>query len=64
MGRNADGGIYVSQILIDGAVIGMTGLAAATALFMKFAPYVIGIKLCTSAIDLAVTYVKHRITKE
>lgn len=41
----------------------MTGLAAAAALFLKFGPYVVGLKLCTSMIDVAATYVKHRITR-
>lgn len=41
----------------------MTGLAAAVALFMKYAPYLIALKLCMAAIDIGVTYVKHRITR-
>lgn len=41
----------------------MMGLAGAVALFVKYAPYIIGIKICTSAVDVATTYVKHRITK-
>jgi hypothetical protein len=41
----------------------MTGLAAAAALFLKYAPYIIGLKICTSAVDVVTTYVKHRITK-
>lgn len=47
----------------DRRPITMVGLAAATALFLKFAPYVVGIKVCTSAIDVITAYVKHRITK-
>lgn len=38
-------------------------IAAGAALFMKFAPYVLGLKVCTSAIDIVATFVKHRITK-
>lgn len=38
------------------------GLAAAAALFLKYGPYVVALKLVTSAIDVAATYVKHRIT--
>lgn len=42
----------------------MPGLElGALALFVKFAPYVIGMKLCTSVIDIAVAFVKHRISK-
>lgn len=39
-----------------------TGLVAAVALFLKYGPYIVGIKLVTSGIDVAATYVKHRIT--
>ncbi|CAH1230607.1 hypothetical protein PAECIP111891_06696 [Paenibacillus allorhizoplanae] len=41
----------------------ITGLTAAAALFLKFGPYIAGIKLVTSGIDVAATYLKHRITK-
>ncbi|WP_281364216.1 hypothetical protein [Paenibacillus planticolens] len=41
----------------------ITALTAAAALFLKYAPYIVGLKVCTSAIDVATTYVKHRITK-
>jgi hypothetical protein len=41
----------------------MTGLAAAAALFLKYAPYIVGLKICTSAVDVAATYIKHRITR-
>lgn len=46
-------------------MIGMiiSSLLGAAALFIKFAPYIVGIKVCTSMVDVAVTYVKHRITK-
>lgn len=40
----------------------MTGLVAAAALFLKYGPYIVGIKIVTSGIDVAATYVKHRIT--
>jgi hypothetical protein len=41
----------------------ITGLTGAAALFLKFAPYIIGIKICTSTIDVVTAYVKHRVTK-
>lgn len=41
----------------------MTGLAAAAALLLKFGPYIIGLKVCSSLVDIGTTYVKHRITK-
>lgn len=40
----------------------ITGLTAAAALFLKYGPYIVGIKIVTSGIDVAATYVKHRIT--
>lgn len=39
----------------------VSSLLGAAALFIKFAPYIIGLKVCTSSIDVAATYVKHRI---
>lgn len=39
-------------------------LIAAVTLFFKYAPYIIALKLCTSIIDVAATYAKHRITKQ
>lgn len=39
------------------------GLVGAATLFLKFGPYIVGIKLFTSGIDCVATYVKHRITK-
>ncbi|MFD0697495.1 hypothetical protein ACFQZT_25805 [Paenibacillus sp. GCM10027628] len=42
----------------------MTGLAAAAALLIKIGPYVIGLKVCTSLVDIGTTYVKYQITKE
>jgi hypothetical protein len=41
----------------------ITGLTGAAALFLKFAPYIIGIKVCTSTIDVVTAYVKHRVTR-
>lgn len=38
-------------------------IAGAVALFIKFAPYVLGMKVCTAAVDVVVTFIKHRITK-
>ncbi|MGO4496451.1 hypothetical protein AB4114_11195 [Paenibacillus sp. 2RAB27] len=39
-----------------------SGLTAAAVLFLKYGPYIAGIKLVTSGIDCVATYVKHRIT--
>jgi hypothetical protein len=41
----------------------VSSLIGAAALFIKFAPYIVGIKLCTSSIDVAATYIKHQITR-
>lgn len=40
-----------------------SSLIGAAALFLKFGPYIAGIKLITSGIDVVATYVKHRITR-
>lgn len=39
-------------------------LTAAAVLFLKYGPYIVALKVCTSAIDVASAYIKHKITKE
>ena len=41
----------------------VSSLLSAAALFLKFGPYIVGLIICTSAVDVVSTYMKHKITK-
>ena len=41
----------------------VSSLLSAAALFLKFGPYIVGLKICTSAVDIVATYAKNKITK-
>ena len=41
----------------------VSSLLSAAALFLKFGPYIVGLKICTSAVDVMATYAKNKITK-
>lgn len=63
MGWHIDGGLRFNQIFYGVIRMIISSLLGAVALFLKFGPYIVGLKICTSAVDIATTYAKNKITK-